>query len=95
MGRHAGSAPPVDPRSRVTVWLERLLVGILAGGVIAVVLRWAGTAPSTSVTVGLGVLLLVPVAAWVASTVPSPPPDDGSDDRSSQPSDEPHDGRRG
>ncbi len=78
MGRHAGTAPPVDPRSRLTVWLERVLVGIGAGGVIAVVLRWAGTSTSTAVTVGLAVLLLVPVAAWVASTVPSPSrgPDD-------------------
>lgn len=71
MGRHAGRTPPVDPRTRVTVWLERLLVGIGAGGVIAVVLRWAGTSASTSVTVGIAVLLFVPLAAWVASTVPS------------------------
>ncbi len=82
MGRHAGSTPPVDPRTRVTVWLERLLVGIGAGGVIAVVLRWAGTSASTSIVVGVAVLLFVPLAAWVASTVPSSDaPDDEHDER--------------
>lgn len=89
MGRHAGTAPPVDPRSRVTVWLERLLVGILAGGVIAVVLRWAGTPSRTSFAVGVAVLVFVPLAAWVASTVP-PPYDDGADEGP----DRPHDARR-
>jgi len=79
MGRHAGRTP-VDLRTRVTTWIERVLVGIGAAGVIAVVLRWAGTSVTTAVRVGVAVLVLVPVAAWVASTVPGPV-DDEDDDR--------------
>ncbi len=70
MGRHAGREPRVDLRTRLAAWLERVLVGIGAAGVVAVVLRWAGTSVGTAVTVGLAVLVLVPAAAWVASTVP-------------------------
>lgn len=84
MGRHAGRER-VDLRTRLTTWLERVLVGIGAAGVIAVVLRWAGTSVATAVTVGVAVLVLVPVAAWVASTVPQ-----GTDDEAPPPG--PHGG---
>jgi len=83
MGRHGGGPDPHDePAHRLLAWLEHVLVGVAAGGVVALILRWAGTAPRTSVTVGIVVLALVTVAAWLASTVPAPAePDDGADDR--------------
>ncbi|MCR6689528.1 hypothetical protein [Cellulomonas sp.] len=78
MGRHAGSSQPVarEPGAAALVWLERGLLGLVAGAVIALVLRWAGLTAGTSLVVGIVVLVLVPVAAWVASTVPGPAQDD-------------------
>lgn len=78
MGRHAGSSEPAarEPGAAALVWLERGLLGLVAGAVIALVLRWAGLAADPSLVVGIVVLVLVPVAAWVASTVPDRPAHD-------------------
>ncbi|MDM7855943.1 hypothetical protein [Cellulomonas alba] len=75
MGRHASGAEPVaDPRSRrraqVVTWLERAGLGVAAGAVTLLVLRWADVGWSTALLVGGAALVAVPLFAWVASTVP-------------------------
>ena len=84
MGRHAASpgpepvpapqqkpvAVPVAPAHPVVVWIERILLGLAAGGGICAVLRWAGTSWTAALWVAAVIAVLVPVAAWVAATVP-------------------------
>lgn len=78
MGRHADAvAPAPDGPGRASVWLERGAVGLVAGGLLALVLRWAGWSWTSSLLVGAAVLVGVPVAAWLAATVPAPPDDGG------------------
>jgi len=78
MGRHATPDPdaPQTPRRRfgplVLVGLERIGLGLVAGGVTLGVLRWAGTSWTASLWIAGAVAVVVPAAAWVASTVPGP-----------------------
>jgi hypothetical protein len=78
MGRHAsGSEPVADPRTRrrtlVVTWLERVGLGVAAGAVTLLALRWADVGWSTALLVGGAALVAVPLFAWVASTVPGHP----------------------
>ncbi|MEN0129550.1 MAG: hypothetical protein AAGC49_08920 [Brevundimonas sp.] len=77
MGRHASAEPaPREHGHRpLVLWAERIAMGVAAGVVILFVLRWANLSWAAAAAIALGVLVLVPIAAWVASTVP------GHDDR--------------
>jgi hypothetical protein len=80
MGRHADAPEPVrDAPRHLAVWLERAAIGLVAGGVLALVLRWTGWSWTSSLLVGGAVAVGVTLAAWLAATVPGPagPPDDG------------------
>jgi len=77
MGRHASPGPEPEPASepatrghRVVVWVERVLLGLAAGGGTLAVLHWAGTSWTSSIWIAGVVAVLVPAAAWLASTVP-------------------------
>lgn len=75
MGRHASGGEPVaDPRERrralVVTWLERVGLGVGAGLVTLLVLRWADVGWSAALLIGGAALVAVPLLAWVASTVP-------------------------
>lgn len=75
MGRHAsGDETVVDPHARrralVVVWLERAGLGLTAGLVTLLVLRWADVDWGVALLVGGAALVAVPLLAWVASTVP-------------------------
>ncbi|MDM7832602.1 hypothetical protein [Cellulomonas edaphi] len=72
MGRHASVEPTPQEQGhpRRTVWLERVGMGLAAGVVILLVLRWADLSWATAAAIAVGVTVLVPLAAWVASTVP-------------------------
>jgi len=77
MGRHASAepAPQEHGHRRLLLWGERIGMGVAAGVVILFVLRWANLSWAAAAMIALGVVVLVPIAAWVASTVP------GHDDR--------------
>ncbi|MBT0995625.1 hypothetical protein KIN34_15190 [Cellulomonas sp. DKR-3] len=86
MGRHADAPVPApDAPRRRSVWLERAATGLVAGAVLALVLRWTGWSWSASLLLGAAVLAGVPLAAWLAGTVPGPPDDGG---RAAAPHDE-------
>lgn len=77
MGRHASPAPePVDapePPSRahgVAVWVERVLLGLVAGVGTLAVLRWAGMPWATVAWIAVVIAVVVPAAAWLSATVP-------------------------
>jgi len=72
MGRHASAEPEPQRRGHptLTLWAERVGMGLAAGIVMLLVLRWADLSWAASVGIAAGVVVLVPVAAWVASTVP-------------------------
>jgi hypothetical protein len=76
MGRHATAdpAPELPARRRlarfVVRWLERLGLGVAVGAGTLGVLRWAGTSWTASLWIAGTVVVLVPIAAWLASTVP-------------------------
>jgi hypothetical protein len=78
MGRHASAepAPQASGHRGLVVWVERIGMGLAAGIVMLLVLRWADVSWDAAVVIAAGVTVLVPVAAWVASTVPGH--DDGS-----------------
>lgn len=61
----ADPPPPREPPRRE--WVERLVVGLLAGLVTFAATRWAGAGWSTAAWIGLTVLVVVPTAAWVAT----------------------------
>jgi len=72
MGRHASAdpTPQASGHRGLVVWIERVGMGLAAGLVMLVVLRWANLSWSQAIAISAGVAVLVPVAAWVASTVP-------------------------
>ena len=70
MGRHASAEPAPHERGRLTLWAERIGMGVAAGVVMLFVLRWANLSWPAATAIAVGVTVLVPVAAWVASTVP-------------------------
>lgn len=81
----AGPATPQDvdepgsaPIARWQVWAERAVLGLISAGGTLPVARWAGAAWSTSAWIAAAVLVVVPLAAWVAATVPD---DHGSGNR--------------
>ena len=74
MGRHASPEPePTEPEQTthpIVVWIERVLLGVAAGAGIFGVLVWAGTPWTGALWVAVAIVLIVPLAAWLASTVP-------------------------
>ena len=78
MGRHADAPEPAPHKPRrLSVWLERVAIGLVAGGVLSLILRWAGWSWRPSLLVGGAVLVGVTLAGWLAATVPGPPDDGG------------------
>lgn len=72
MGRHAApgpiDAPQPDPpvEDHTPGPVASLLVGLLVALATAAVLRWAGQSWTVAGLAGLGVLVVVLAAAWVA-----------------------------
>lgn len=82
----AAPTPPTTPASppdeesedaprvagAVRTWVERGLMGVLAALTGFGVVLWVGVGRTTAVVVATGLLVLVPVAAWIAASVPGP-----------------------
>ncbi|QCB94078.1 hypothetical protein [Cellulomonas shaoxiangyii] len=75
MGRHAGGAQPTPPWPRrlgaaALRWGGRLLLGVVAAGVVLLALRWTGVTGTSARALAAAAGLLVVVAAALAATVP-------------------------
>ena len=64
---HSRADRPVPRESPRREWVERLVVGLLAGLVTFAAARWAWAAWSTATWIGVTVLLVVPTVSWVAT----------------------------
>lgn len=78
MGRHADrhEAAPTPLSARIRTWVERVLVALAAGAVLALVLMWMGQSRTVGLWAGGGAAVAVLGAAWVSSTVPTRAPSD-------------------
>jgi hypothetical protein len=77
---HGRADPPPQRETPRREWIERLVVGLIAGLVTFAATRWAGAGWSTAALIGATVLVVVPTAAWVATLSgrsPSPDQPDG------------------
>lgn len=66
--------PEDSPRvaGALRTWVERGLMAVLAALTGLGVALWVGVGRTTAVVVAAGLLVLVPVAAWIAASVPGP-----------------------
>lgn len=64
---HGRADPPPQRETPGREWIERLVVGLVAGLVTFAATRWAGAGWSTAAAIGATVLVVVPTAAWVAT----------------------------